>query len=431
MDELTQAFFETLQRTQYLPRERMLLYQRGLIEQLVRHARAHVPFYRDSGRLDVLFTADDRIDWDRWSEVPVLTRAEAGANAERLYAETVPPHCGAIVSGMTSGSTGRPLAYRVPMILAAAGSAVLERALVWADMPATLSFAWFASPIERPATGAEIAGQIYRSKLRGGDRVLHRLDTRASLAQQADWLAGVRPDVVMSYPGLLAQLAQALPSSLADHPFRLAICLGEVATPELRATIEAGFRCPTLDLYSGSEFGTVAVEDRRVGRLFLCEETVFVEFADGANDLTELIFTPVYNFAMPLIRYATGDFAVVDNGPAADRRTLRRLTRIVGRARNLFILPSGRRWWPQISSSKELRPFLDYDQIQFVQTRRDRIELRYVTRAETPVRDAAELAAVLRGATPEPVEVVLKRVAEIPRHASGKYEDYVCALEAG
>ena len=85
----------------------------------------------------------------------------------------------------------------------------------------------------------------------------------------------------------------------------------------------------------------------------------------------------------------------------------------------------------EISSSKELRPLLDYDQIQFVQTRRNRIELRYVTRAETPVRHAAELAAVLRGAAPEPMEIVLKRVAEIPRHASGKYEDYVCALEAG
>ena len=430
MDELTQAFFETLQRTQYLPRERMLLYQRGLIEQLLRHARAQVPFYRDSGRLDVLFTADDRIDWDRWGEVPILTRSEAQANAERLYAETLPAHCGAVVSGFTSGSSGKPLAYRVNAVLAAAGSAVLERALVWAGMPARLTFAWLTSAQTRPSATPDGIGEVYRSKLRGATRELHRLDTHMSAEQQGEWLAALRPDVVMSYPGALAQLAQALPPALADHAFRLAICVGEVATAERRAAIEAGFRCPTVDLYSGSEFGTVAIEDRRAGCLFLCEETVFVEFADAANELTELIFTPFYNYAMPLIRYATGDFAVVDAGPAPDNRTLRRLSRIVGRQRNLFVLPSGKRWWPRIGTTTQLSEYLSFEQIQFVQTQRDRVELRFVATAANPIKDPAALAACLSDATPEPMEIVLKRVSEIPRHRSGKFEDYVCAIDA-
>src|SRR5581483_2193588 len=51
LDEIAQAFLLTLLRSQFLPADRMLSYQRGLLEQLLRHARAQVPFYRDSGRL--------------------------------------------------------------------------------------------------------------------------------------------------------------------------------------------------------------------------------------------------------------------------------------------------------------------------------------------------------------------------------------------
>src|ERR1700704_1784599 len=101
MDELTQKFFENLLRTQFLPGERMVSYQRGLIDRLVRHARAHVPFYRD--RLDVLFTKDDRIDWDRWDEVPILTRAQAAQAGDALFAQTLPPDCGEVISSFTGG----------------------------------------------------------------------------------------------------------------------------------------------------------------------------------------------------------------------------------------------------------------------------------------------------------------------------------------
>ena len=111
-----------------------------------------------------------------------------------------------------------------------------------------------------------------------------------------------------------------------------------------------------MDLYSGSEFGSVAAEDCTCGRLFISEECLFVETRHRQDvDFTderpiELIFTPFYNYAMPLIRYATGDFAVVDTEPPPDARTLRRLKRVAGRERNFFVLPSGRLWWPTYQS---------------------------------------------------------------------------------
>jgi phenylacetate-CoA ligase len=435
MSELTQKFFETLLRTQFLPPEQMLQYQRRLLERLVRHARASVPYYRDSGRLDVLFTHGGQIDWERWNEVPILTRSAAQANSDALYAESMPADCGEIREGLTSGSTGIPLAFRVNTIMAAAITALLERGFVWAGLPDKLTVAWLLST--KPGEGQYPLGSLYTTTIRGHEREIHQLDVRTTLEQQCRWLAGIRPDVVMGYPGLLSLIARNLPRELAGHRFRLAVCMGEVMEQETRSMIETGFGCPAMDVYSGSEFGIVAIEDCSARRLLISEETTTVEFREQSNpasvygELVDLIVTPLYNYAMPLIRYSTGDLAEIDAAPASHDRTLRRLLRIVGRARDFFVLPSGRRWWPQVTKVKLLSEFLSFDQIQYAQTEPGRIELRFVSNAAAPLRNAGELLATLRAAVPEPVDFVIRQVPEIARHPSGKYIDYVREFDGG
>lgn len=430
MDALADAFLQALLKTQLLSHDAMRAYQRDLMERLVRHARARVPFYGD-GRLDPLFRNDGGIAWDRWGEIPILTRAEAQANAERLFAEEVPPECGSVTDGRTSGSTGRPLHFRVNSLMAAAGTAMLERGLVWAGVPPVERFAWIRYDYADVASYPD--GAAYRAEVRGTARIIHTLSVATATEDQGRWLARVRPDVVMGYPNALALLGQALPADLAGHAFRLVICNGEAASDDVRRTIARTFRCPTMNLYSGSEIGTIAVEDCTVGALYLAEETGLVEAGDVAapgdhrGPLRELIVTPFYNYAMPLIRYAPGDFVVLDQTPAPDARTLRRLARVAGRDRNAFILPSGRRWWPTYVA-RLAGQHLAFEQIQFAQTSRQRIEVRFVSRKPEPIKDAERLLAYLRDATPEPMEFALARVAEIARRPSGKFEDAVCEI---
>src|SRR5215475_6702891 len=109
MDQVIRPFLGTLRRTQFLARERLLDYQHGLLNRLLRHARLHVPFYRDSRRLDPLFRRDGSIDWERWQEVPILTREDVQSNGAMLQSDHVPDQHGRVWSKSTSGSTGEPL----------------------------------------------------------------------------------------------------------------------------------------------------------------------------------------------------------------------------------------------------------------------------------------------------------------------------------
>jgi phenylacetate-CoA ligase len=430
MDALANAFLQALLKTQFLSHDAIRAYQRDLMERLVRHARAHVPFYGD-GRLDPLFHRDGGIAWDRWCEVPILTRAQAQANAERLFAVEVPPECGGVSEGRTSGSSGRPLHFRLNGLMAAAGTAMLERGLVWAGLPPAARLAWIRYDYAGLAPFPD--GAAYRAEVRGVPRIIHTLSVATAAGDQGRWLARVRPEIVMGYPNALALVGEALPPELASHPFRLVICNGEAASDAVRGTIERAFRCPTMNLYSASEIGTIAVEDPNSRRLYAAEETVLVEAGEGpasdegAAPLRDLIVTPFYNYAMPLIRYAPGDFAAFDETPAPDDRTLRRIARVAGRDRNAFILPSGRRWWPTYVV-RVVGQYLAFDQIQFAQTATRRIEVRFVSRDRDPIKDADALLAYLRGATPEPMEFALMRVGDIPRRPSGKFEDAVCEI---
>ena len=433
MTDAAQVYLELLLQTQFLPPEKLMTYQASLVEPLVRHAREHVPFYRDSGRLNPLFTTENRIDWSRWEEIPVLTRVEAQKHTEALYSEVIPENCGYVTTGYTTGSTGTPLRYRATSNLADVGTATLERALVWAGLPARLSLAWFMNDRQHELAYPE--GKTFRSEIRGEPRLIHFLAVQTSSKTRCRWLAKRRPDVVIGYPGAMAMLAENLTDELKDHPFLLAICVGEVTTGQTRAMIERGFGCRVMDLYSGSEFGSVAAEDCTCGRLFISEECLFVETRHRQDvDFTderpiELIFTPFLQLrhaAHPICdrRLCGGGYRTSSRceniAPfEAGRRT---------RVRNFFVLPSGRLWWPTYQSGVDERRSLITNRCS--SRRQPSTGSRFVSRqiAANRYKNSEKLHAYLRRVTPEPMEIVIRRVEGIAQRPSENTSYMTCEI---
>ena len=108
MDDVFRRYLEALEKTQWLPSEDLAEYQRGLLRELVRHAQSECPFYAE--RLSCLFTGSG-IDLSRWSDVPILTRAEATADSNTMQARRLPEMLGNFSSVMTSGSGGAALNF--------------------------------------------------------------------------------------------------------------------------------------------------------------------------------------------------------------------------------------------------------------------------------------------------------------------------------
>lgn len=357
-EQLTQAFA----KSQDFSRHEVVRRQTALLERLVRHADAQVPFYRDSKRLKPLFRADGAFDLAGWKDVPILTRSEAKEHEEALQARFVPPQMGDLETRSTSGSTGTPLKFRQTRLQFIASEVVLNRALRWHGL-------W---PIQRIATQVGPTGDsapaLGMLKLSGG----------AGFAEQVEMLRQDRTTHAVIAPSIAAAWADAAPQGLPD--LAAIITTGEVLRPEVREKIERNLKAKVINLYSASELGPIAC-DGTDGRLCISEETIYFEGPAAAVDPKKpirIVLTPLYAFGTPLIRYAPGDFVRFSNASVKRALGLRRLEEVIGRQRNLLRQPDGALFLPGRFVARSLQAIVDFREWQLVQTSLTDIVLKIV-----------------------------------------------------
>ena len=99
-----------LLESQYWSARQLLEYQRSQLSQLLEHARKNVPFYQS--RLDPVFTWTGKIDWNRWEEIPILTRQDLFDHRDSMLAPAVPLGHGETRDHWSSGTTGVPVTVR-------------------------------------------------------------------------------------------------------------------------------------------------------------------------------------------------------------------------------------------------------------------------------------------------------------------------------
>jgi phenylacetate-CoA ligase len=265
------------------------------------------------------------------------------------------------------------------------------------------------------------------------------LSIHSTIDQQARWLQTRSPEYLLTYPSNVLALVQhserhgwRLPSLREVRTF------GELVEPHVRAACQRIWSVPVTDIYSSQEVGYIALQCPQAAHYHVQSENVLVEVLDDtgrgcmAGEIGRVVVTSLHNFAMPLIRYDIGDFAEV--GPSCPcGRGLPVLRRIVGRQRNMLLLPDGDRRWPSIelAQSEELRTFPPIEQFQLVQTSLTQLDMLLVVLQPLSADDERRLLGWIRTAVGHPFEVAFRYVSTIPRSASGKFEDFRCELPAG
>jgi phenylacetate-CoA ligase len=420
-----EAFLKALDETQYLSRQRLQAYQHRLLARLLTHAQRETDFYAE--RLKPVMRADGSFDWDRWQELPVLTRSEAQENFAPLCARSLPPAAGNAQEDTSSGSTGRPLRHLTTDIQNLASGCASERFFNWHGIdPGSLTVRIRAAshpdtayPRGRRTTGWR-AGHL--------DSEAIDLSISTPVEQQIEWLARVRPRYLASYPSNLREIARHAALSGASLGFDAIMTFGEMTSQDMRVAIEGYFRLPPLDRYGASEVGQISATCPHSLKHHVTSELVLLEIVgeDGQaarpGATGRIVVTPFYNLAMPLIRYELGDYGVLSPDPCACGRTLPVLERVLGRSRNIFRFLDGTSIWP-VLLSRDFQAFVPNRQFQVVQLTHTQIEFRYVPAAAGQVNDLPALTAYLRSRMHPSLSVRLAPVADIPRSQGGKFED--------
>ena len=420
------------ERSQWLAPEALERLQFVQLGMLLAHAWATVPFYRE--RLKRAGYEPGRPLTRRiWRSIPVLTRAQVQAAGKRLHSAKLPAAHGKTTTVRSSGSTGRPIETLATGLTGAVFTAITLRDYAWhgRDLQGRLA----AIRIFKGALGAPPEGVAQRDW--GGPIAQvfetgpsYGLSTAATLEEQAAWLARVDPHYLFVFPSVLRELLLhpgARPPSL-----RQVTTFSEPLDPELRALCREAWGAPVIDLYSAQETGYLALQcPAREHYHVQAESVVFETLAAGGRacepgEIGRAVVTPLFNFAMPLIRYEVGDF--VEPGPPCDcGRGLPVLRRIAGRVRNMVTLPSGERFWPNLGTS-EFAGILPVRQHQFVQKSLERLELRLVAGRRGTPQEEARLRELVTRSIGHPFALEIVYVERIERGPGGKYEEFLSEL---
>jgi phenylacetate-CoA ligase len=387
MIPVTERFLQTLRRTQFMPPVRLLEYQRGLLERLIRHAQEHVPFYRDSDRLRPLFTPSGTISWERWNEIPRITRRELQQNFEALKADTLTPEHGGVQTAMTSGTTGEPVTvvhsdlFSKPLF-AALMLRDLERHRIDPNKHLAHLSAYLPEDFEQGRAGRH--DQWYWGFSDLGYRGM-RTDFSDMLPARelVDRIAALKPDYLRVQPAALELMtAHDSSSMLARSGLAGLICVGEDFEGDERNEIERQLGCSIVQVYSSTECGRMATTCAECGRYHVHAETTYLEIVsdDGIptapGDTGSVLVTPLYNYAMPLIRYDHADEAIPGETGRCSVQ-LPALGAIHGKRRTPFVFPDGTAIRPTLPASIVVN-LLGADAFQFVQVAPDRCEIRFV-----------------------------------------------------
>lgn len=421
-------------RNEYLDPQELEALQLRKLRRLLVHARDHTRFYRERFAAcglvpeDVTSTADLAV-------LPPLTKHDIMEHLDDLVADNVDPSD--LHQSMSGGTTGHVVYFKRDDAALPAKEAGILRFEQWAgwDFGQWLGLCW-------PAVMDHPQINTWKSRLR--NRVAMRRHMLQFLGEDRDeirtWmgeLVDLKATLLRAFPGSLMSVARIVEEEgLALPPLRAVISTGELLTPHMRQTFERVFGVPVLDSYRSRETGPVAQQCLEVGGLHISSDLCVLEvdstrgFPPTETGLAygPILFTDLYNYGMPMIRYEVGDLAALDPDPCPCGRTLPMLRDVGGRLMDILYTSDAR----PLAGVGMLPNFLNHatalgGQAQLVQRGYRDLLLRL-----TPPHLDEARAGHLRERTAEvfgpDVVLNLEYVDEIPLLASGKYRILSCEI---
>lgn len=424
------ALLYQLEDSQLLPAadiERQQFRQLGIV---AAHAQKHSRQFAErlaSARL----TPADLTTAAGLRRLPPLRREDVQKAGASLFCDAVPDGHEPITDNTSSGSTGEPVLVKRTAISQIDWLAITIRDHLWWER----DLSWRSASIrahteaysERDSWGRPVS-LLFES----GPAVGIPIST--DIAEQARLLRKFAPNLLLLHPSNLDALTvHCRDNGIAIPSIRSIRTLGETLWPHVRADAAEYFGATVTDCYSSQEVGYMALECP-VSRLYHTMEPVIVEILDESGapvregEVGRVVVTDTHNFATPLIRYDLGDYAERGGGCSCGRG-LSTLARVMGRQRNLIVLPDGRRHWP-ISGFQKVRAVAPVKQFQFIQTTREAIELRLVTDRPLTPDEEAGVCAQAYSVLGHPFALELKFFeGKIPAGANGKFEQFVCKVK--
>ena len=440
--ERIQALTDQMLARERWPRARLLKYQRTRLREIVQHAVANSPYYRqvigDVGNGDIdlqrlpvltkttLMAEFDRIVTDRRLRLAEAEQHLAGERAdEPLFGEYR-----VVASGGTTGQRG-VVVYDQPAWDVAVAS--LLRMLTVQGISAETRVVGIGAP-----TPLHMTNRLF-AELRARRADAPRLAVTTPLPEVVDALNAYQPEVVITYPSFIRRLAEEQAAGRLRIAPRQFSSAAETLTQDVLYLARETWGAPVLNVYGATEANLIGMECPWTTGLHVNEDLLVLEVVDE-NDRPvphgvlgrKVLVTTLFNRTLPFIRYELSDLVTITEGACPCGRPHLRLTSIQGRREDVLSLQARNGGRVSVHALQLRAPLLRMPAIRQYQLcpRHGGLLVRLVLRDAAAARQvlpvarrAIEVELVRVGAAVEALTV--EAVDEIRRAGSGAKEQLI------
>lgn len=423
-------YWEALEKSQYDPEPAMRARQLALLQELVRHAFTHCPYYRRKLTSAGVQPEDIRC-LDDVELIPTISKQEIQEHGPELISATADRRT--LIRDQTGGSTGSPLVFYYDSDRLDSRVAATLRHNHWAG--------WNLGDKAAVIWGApQDLARSPRLRDRMRDWIQDRrimLDASAlderSMASFTIALRRYKPRILQAYSNTLGLYARYLRSrGIDDIRPKGIVCSAEILTAENRGLIEETFGCPVFDRYGCREFAVIASECEVHDGMHINAENLLVEaLVDGRSCRDQdgqIVVTDLRNLAMPLLRYAIKDVGRMLTRACSCPRKLPLLAIGGGRSTDFLLATNG-----AIVSGVVIATYVTTNvpgirQIQFLQDTPTAIKIRLVKGLEWSPAALAQLEAKARQYLGQDMRFEFEFCTVIASEKSGKYRFSICNI---
>ena len=338
-------FLGLANRRLHWSKKKLKRFQDEQFRRVVRYAYGSVPFYNRFFR-DHKVDIDEIRGIDDLSKLPILKKEEFKQQEPR-YIVSSEYNLDELKKVRTSGSSGKPFEIYLNSREDAWRKAIYMRANISCGQRPRDKWVVLTSPHHfNDTSGIQRRLGVYAQ-------------TCISLFESTDnkikQIAAVKPDIIDGYSGSLVLLAKEVKRK-GLKSITPKVLFGNAESVDLRSRrfMEEVFEAPYCDQYGAAEVDRSAWQCLEREGYHMDVDSVITEFVDKNGDPVasgekgEVVFTSLFNFAMPFVRYSIGDVGVPCDDVCSCGRVLPLMRGIEGRKDAFLALPGNRVMSPMV-----------------------------------------------------------------------------------
>lgn len=415
--------YKKLVKNQWKPYAELKRDQEKQLRHLIEFSYENVPYYRNLFKNLGLLPKDIRTIEDL-EKLPLLTKD----TMKEHWEEFKPVNLSSIkyYNHATGGSTGTPFTYRLSKRDRFLSGALLYRGWGYGGYELGNRMVFLAGSSLGFDTKSTLTTFIHET-----GRNLKKLSSfdmgEDEMREYSRIINSFKPRFIRGYASSIYFFAKWIEENdLSIHPPIAVFTTSDNLFPYMRTKISEVFDCEVYDGYGLNDGGVGAYECPKHTGLHIDTERSIMEVVDSEGHQIDrgegqILATSLYNYAMPFIRYATGDDGHITDDVCGCGRGYPLLKEIVGRTTDVLFTPEGK----NIHGWFFLYIFWDYGkgikEYQVVQETLEKIVVKIVPEEGFDEKQLDRIREVVAERSPG-WNIEFNYVDAIERTGAGKYK---------